>query len=151
MKVHNSVFEAILNNENIVKFRRDSRVPFSISMPFGVMLNKLRPWIEAYSDEKMKIIDKYCDKDKNGEKIVKDGRVTFSTQAQQEGFQKGLNDILNTEVDIGAVMHEKLCIDVSKLSEGLSVDDQIALSDLVDFFDGSDNGKTKIKIKKVDA
>ena len=147
MKVRNVTFEAVASNESIVKFRRDPKVPFSISLPFGIMIGKLRPFIDAYFDEKQKLYEKYCDKDEKGEKIIKDGNIYFSG-LNRDKLNKDINTLVNAMVELDGTMTAKLRIDVSKLIDGLSVDDIIALDDVVEFYDGTADKSDKDNCKR---
>uniref|UniRef100_A0A6M3KLD5 Uncharacterized protein n=1 Tax=viral metagenome TaxID=1070528 RepID=A0A6M3KLD5_9ZZZZ len=137
MLVSNSIFEAIAYNEGIVAFRRDPKVPFIVSMPLGQVISKLRPYADVYFEEKQKIVDKYCDKDEKGEKIIKDNKVTFSTSEQAQGFTREINALMRAKTDISSVSESRVRINLEGVVSGLCVDDMIALSDIVEFINGS--------------
>lgn len=61
--------------------------------------------IDIYSQQRQKIIDKYCAKDENGEPIVENGDYTFASINDKMLCIKDLNDLANaeTKLDLGKI------------------------------------------------
>lgn len=144
MEVSNMLLDALSTNQNILHFRKDPGVPFGISLAFGTMLNKLRPYAEAVSEEKQKIFNKYCDKDENGENLIEEGRLHFSGGNAKKVTDE-LNQLFEAKTNLDGILTEKIRIDSNKIDEGLSSDDVMVLLEIVEFYDGNDDSGNKVK------
>lgn len=63
------------------------------------ILNKLKPVIEQYYQDRKKVFETFCRKDENGKPEIIDDNYKFD-QSVQEELVKELNTLLNEEVDI---------------------------------------------------
>lgn len=108
---------------------------FSLSFKIAKAAKELESHKDFYIKEERKIIETYAEKDDNGQvKIVEGNRISFKDQKAAMGFNKEINDLANTEVDI----FEPLELHLSDFGPGdmtFTPKDIIALEDFVKFID----------------
>ena len=108
---------------------------FSLSFKIARAAKELASQKDFYIGEERKIIELYAQKDENGQvKIVNGNQISFKDQEDALKFNKDINDLANTEVDI----FEPLEIKMSDFKEGemdLTPNDLITLDGFVVFVD----------------
>ena len=93
-----------LSNKQIVESRGAIQKVLSqdLSVRTQFKLNKnvseLNKVISIYEDSRQKIIEKYCDKDKEGKPIIENGCYIFKEKNEQ--FNKDFNDLNDIENEV---------------------------------------------------
>lgn len=132
LTVKNQLFEALLFNQSIADFRKDKRVTVKVGLRFSTLFHKLRANIDAYSDERQRLIDTYCDRDSEDNPIEVDGKMQFKHKKKE--FNAAWKELIETEVEVEV---ERITLNVSKeIADGiLSIEAMEILRDLIDFTD----------------
>lgn len=132
LTVKNQLFEALLFNQSIADFRKDKRVTVKVGLRFSTLFHKLRANIDAYSDERQRLIDKYCDRDSEDNPIEVDGKMQFKQKKKE--FNDAWKELIDAEVEVDV---ERITLNASKeLADGiLSIEAMEILRDLIDFTD----------------
>lgn len=88
---------------------------FSLSYKIAKALKELEEQKEFYSNEERKIVETYAVKDEKGQvKIIDGNRISFKNQEDAIQFNKEINELQNTEVDI----FEPIVIGLSDFKDG---------------------------------
>lgn len=132
IRVKNQLFEALLFNQSIADFRKDKRVTVKVGLRFSTLFHKLRANIDAYSDERQRLIDKYCDRDSEDNPIEVDGKMQFKQKKKE--FNDAWKELIDAEVEVDV---ERITLNASKeLADGImSIEAMEILRDLIDFTD----------------
>lgn len=132
LTVKNQLFEAILFNQSIADFRKDKKVSVKVGLRFSLLFHKLRPYVDAYSDERQRLIDSYCDRDADGQPIEVDGKMQFKQRKKE--FNDAWRELIESQVEVDL---EKVKLDPAKeLADGvMTIEAMDILRDLVDFVD----------------
>lgn len=94
VKLTNKEIIAILNNSNFITSRP---LPIKASYAISKNINKLNKEIEVYESERMKLINKYAEKDDAGELIIEDGKYKINNINE---FNKESNELLSFENEL---------------------------------------------------
>lgn len=94
MKIKNSQIVNIFNHIGEVK---EKNIPVKIGFAINKNIALLNSSARAYEEERKKILDKYGEKDENGNPKVIDGEFAIKDHEQ---YSKELGDLLGIENDI---------------------------------------------------
>lgn len=132
IKVKNQLFEALLFNQSIADFRKDKRVTVKVGLRFSTVFHKLRPHLDAYSDERQRLIDTYCDRDAEDNPVEVDGKMQFKQRKKE--FNTAWRELVEADVELDI---EKIKLNTAKeIADGiLSIEAMEILGDLIEFTD----------------
>lgn len=105
MKLRN---EKIVNSIHVLSKLTNMDLNIKVSYAVAKNISKIEKELEVYNKEKAKLIDKYCEKDKEGNlKIDKDGNTKI---INQENWSKDFKELLQieNEIDIHKINEEDL-------------------------------------------
>lgn len=90
----------ILADINVLTNLAQQRLPVKLGFAIAKNLNKIESILNVYNKERDKIIDKYCSKDKNGDRIIKEDN-TYSIAAKvKKNFNQESEELLDIENEI---------------------------------------------------
>lgn len=130
LKLTNRELNDLVNSMALNNFMTKP-LPARISYPLAVLMDALRSKIEIFNDERMKLVERLCDRDDDGN-LVQDGETFFFNEHREE-FQSEFDDLLNCEVEVAA---DKVVIDGDALDSIdilLSPADMAVLLPIIDF------------------
>lgn len=108
---------------------------FGLSFKIAKAAKELASHRDFYVGEERKIIETYAEKDKDGQvKIIDGNRIGFKDQKDAMSFNKEINELANTEVDIFEPFELKLS-DFRNGDMDLTPSDILALEGFVTFVD----------------
>lgn len=96
MKVKSGI---IANGLQIIVDFAEKPMPVSLAAKFLRLVNDLTKENEIIEKQRRLIIEKYADKDENGQLIINNGNVTFKENNIQDA-QAELDELANLEVEI---------------------------------------------------
>lgn len=105
MKLRN---EKIVNSIHVLSKLTNMDLNIKVSYAIAKNISKIKKELEVYDKEKAKLIDKYCEKDKEGNlKIDKDRKTKI---IDQENWNKDFKELLEieNEIDIHKINEEDL-------------------------------------------
>lgn len=127
MKIKNSV---IINSVNPLKEIMDyPDVPIKVSFKLIKNAKKIDAILESYNEANRKLLNKYVEKDENGEmKRDKDGNVQISTSCVND-YIRERNELLEVEndIDLEIIDAEELSIERIKPAILLALDYMIKI------------------------
>lgn len=119
MKIKNSQMVSFMNGVSNV---REKCLPAKLGFAITKNLNQMKVIAAAYEEERIKILDKYSEKDSNGEYVVRNEAYVIPDQGTYEAEMQELLDIEN-EIDIHTVPFSELEKCDSEQFDALSVQD----------------------------
>lgn len=129
MKFTNSQIEIIIGSKAYEEVMANSKMPIRVKFELKKLDSKIREVAKIYLELKQKVIEKYCDKDSEGNPIVKNQQYTFSNPSKE--FVDEINQLLNLESEIE---FEKIKIKIDDLSElNINARDLFVLEYIFDF------------------
>lgn len=100
--------ETLVNSVGVLSKLNNMKLNIKVSYAVAKNISKIEKELEVYNKEKAKLIDKYCEKDKEGNlKIDKDGNTKI---IDQENWSKDFKELLQieNEIDIHKINEEDL-------------------------------------------
>ena len=110
MKLSN---EKLVNSIGVLNKLTNMELPIKLSYAFSKNITKIDRELTAYNKEREKLINKYGEKDEEGNlKTKEDGTINI---LDIDNFNKDLKEILEieTEVDIHLIDLEKVNVDIN--------------------------------------
>ncbi|MBS4958291.1 MAG: hypothetical protein KHZ99_14775 [Clostridium sp.] len=110
MKLSN---EKLVNSIGVLSKLTNMELPIKLSYAFSKNITKIDRELTAYNKEREKLINKYGEKDEEGNlKTKEDGTINI---LDIDSFNKDLKEILEieTEVDIHVIDLEKVDVDIN--------------------------------------
>lgn len=119
MRIKNSQVVAFLNGVSDIQ---NKKLPIKVGYAITRNINLMESVAKAYEEERKKVLDKYVQKDGNGEYIVKDGAYKIEDLSIYESEMGELLEIEN-ELAVHTVRFEELEKCDTEQFEALSVRD----------------------------
>lgn len=95
MMMKNRQILAIYNNISPIKKKQlPVRIGFAINKNLAVMDTAAK----AYNEERMKILEQYCEKDENGLKTTEDGKEYLVKD--KKGYEEAMDELFDIETDV---------------------------------------------------
>ena len=94
MKIKNSEIVQIFNG---IPSAMKKQLPVKVSYAIGRNMKMLEPIANAHEAERMKIIEKYVEKDDKGEIIVRGNEVVLT---DKEGYAREIGELLEIENEV---------------------------------------------------
>jgi len=76
-------------------------LPVKVSYAIGKNIGKIESELKHYNKEREKIVDKYCEKDEEGNLKIEDGNYVIK-EGEKENWNKDMKDLQDIEVEIDA-------------------------------------------------
>lgn len=92
----------LLSIENlyiVTKSFQEKEMPIKLSYKFSKIFDSIESDYQFFLSQLRKILDKYAERDENGEFIQKDGHIPFKKDCF-ELAEKALNDLYETEITL---------------------------------------------------
>jgi hypothetical protein len=144
LKIKNGVFENLMASSSVEKMFK-AHLPARISYPFALLMKSLQGKFETFMEEKRKILEKYCDRDDEGEPVKdKAGQYSFTNSETIKTFVGEFNELMDLETKIN---HERVRINISGLDSlelKLTPNDILSLEPLIEFVDDREPEETKV-------
>jgi len=103
MKIKN---EALVNSVQVLRKLNNAELPVRVSYKLAKNIKSIEKELNIYEEEKQKFINKYCEKDDEGNnKINEDGTIKI---IDTEKWNKDIKELLDIEAEINM---EKINID----------------------------------------
>ena len=97
MKITN---RKILNDKNSLAKISQRVLPIKVSYAIAKNIKKIDNELDIYNSEREKLIDKYCVKNENGEKLVDEDNNLRIAEDNLNDWNKAMQDLLDIEVDV---------------------------------------------------
>lgn len=91
---------------------KSKHLPVRVGFAINKNLSALNGVAQIYEEERRKILDKYCEKDENGQLLTKNNEFVIS---DKEMYASEINDLLNIENDVD--IHTISISDLEKCDE----------------------------------
>ena len=91
----------IVSDINTLTILAQRKLPVKVGFAIAKNLNKIEGILRVYNKEREKIIDKYCSKDKNGDRIIREEDNTYLVAAKvKKAFNKESDELLDIVNDV---------------------------------------------------
>lgn len=101
----------------------------SIAFKVARLARELNKEMETFNAERQKLLERYCEKDENGElKVLENGNVQVIPEKLQE-FNQEFTNLLETEVEINADKLPMSCMDEFEVSPQQMLDLEVFFED----------------------
>lgn len=97
MKLSN---EKILNTINVLGNLNNTQLPIKLAYAISKNINKIDIELKTYNDEKVKLINKYAEKDKEGKVISDEHGHIIIEEKHKEDWNNDILDLLSIENEI---------------------------------------------------
>lgn len=97
MKLSN---EKILNTINILGNLNNTQLPIKLAYAISKNINKIDIELKTYNDEKVKLINKYAEKDKEGNVISDEHGHIIIEEKHKEDWNNDISELLSIENEI---------------------------------------------------
>lgn len=106
---------------------------FSVALKIAELKKTLSENSDFYMKQERDIIDRYAEKQEDGNLKLVDGNLSFKTQDDIKGFTEDLSKLKETKVDIGEPIKIVVDKDLASDQESLTPDEILALVNVIDF------------------
>ncbi len=101
----------------------------SIAFKVARLARELNKEMETFNAERQKLLERYCEKDENGElKVLENGNVQVIPEKLQE-FNQEFTNLLETDVEINADKLPMSCMDEFEVSPQQMLDLEVFFED----------------------
>lgn len=97
MKLSN---EKILNTINVLGNLNNTQLPIKLAYAISKNINKIDIELKTYNDEKVKLINKYAEKDKEGKVISDEHGHIIIEEKYKEDWNNDISELLSIENEI---------------------------------------------------
>lgn len=97
MKLSN---EKILNTINVLGNLNNTQLPIKLAYAISKNINKIDIELKTYNDEKVKLINKYAEKDKEGNVISDEHGHIIIEEKHKEDWNNDISELLSIENEI---------------------------------------------------
>lgn len=97
MKLSN---EKILNTINVLGNLNNTQLPIKVAYAISKNINKIDIELKTYNDEKVKLINKYAEKDKEGKVISDEHGHIIIEEKHKEDWNNDILELLSIENEI---------------------------------------------------
>ena len=97
MKLSN---EKILNTINVLGNLNNTQLPIKLAYAISKNINKIDIELKTYNDEKVKLINKYAEKDKEGKVISDEHGHIIIEEKHKEDWNNDILELLSIENEI---------------------------------------------------
>ena len=97
MKLSN---EKILNTINVLGNLNNTQLPIKLAYAISKNINKIDIELKTYNDEKVKLINKYAEKDKEGKVISDEHGHIIIEEKHKEDWDNDISELLSIENEI---------------------------------------------------
>ncbi|WP_302653772.1 DUF1617 family protein [uncultured Clostridium sp.] len=97
MKLSN---EKILNTINVLGNLNNTQLPIKLAYAISKNINKIDIELKTYNDEKVKLINKYAEKDKEGKVISDEHGHIIIEEKHKEDWNNDISELLSIENEI---------------------------------------------------
>lgn len=97
MKLSN---EKILNTINVLGNLNNTQLPIKLAYAISKNINKIDIELKTYNDEKVKLINKYAEKDKEGKVISNEHGHIIIEEKHKEDWNNDISELLSIENEI---------------------------------------------------
>lgn len=118
--------ERIVNTINVLGKLNNTALPVRVAYAVSKNIDKIERELKAYNIEKSKLLDKYAEKNKNGEIIIENGHFKIKEECA-ENWNREIRELLEIENEVE--------IHMIKLDDLLNLDYSISPAEfsLIDF------------------
>lgn len=131
-----SLIEILACNKALEVLSKKHYKNFAIALKLAHLKKKLAEESDFYMQQERDIIDRYAEKQKDGNFKLTDGNLTFKTVEDAKGFSEDLTKLKTTTVDIGEPIKININTDISADQESLTPDEILALGNIIEFSSG---------------
>lgn len=131
-----SLIEILACNKALEVLSKKHYKNFAIALKLAHLKKKLAEESDFYMQQERDIIDRYAEKQKDGNFKLTDGNLTFKTVEDAKGFSEDLTKLKTTTVDIGDPIKININTDISADQESLTPDEILALGNIIEFSSG---------------
>ena len=92
--------ERIVNTINVLGELSNAKLPVKVAYAITKNINKINTELKAYNDEKVKLIDKYAEKDGEGKLKVDEKGIIPLKEERIEDYNRDIKELLSIENEI---------------------------------------------------
>ena len=92
--------ERIVNTINVLGELSNAKLPVKVAYAITKNINKINTELKAYNDEKVKLIDKYAEKDGEGKLKVDEKGIIPLKEEHIEDYNRDIKELLSIENEI---------------------------------------------------
>lgn len=90
----------IVNDANFLGTLTQKQLPIRVSYAIAKNIAKIESELKIYNDERLKLIDKYCVKDEEGQNVIDENNQLMIADENMNAWNNSINELLDIEVDI---------------------------------------------------
>ncbi len=128
-----SLSEIVACNKALEVLSKKHYKNFAIALKLAHLKKKLAEESDFYMQQERDIIDRYAEKQEDGNFKLTNGNLTFKTAEDVKGFSEDLDKLKNTPVDIGEPIKIDINTDIAADQESLTPDEILAIGNVVEF------------------
>lgn len=101
--------ERIVNTINVLGRLNDTALPVRVAYAVSKNIDKIERELKAYNTEKSKLLDKYAEKNEDGEIIIENGHFKIKEECA-ENWNREIRELLDIENDVEIHMIQLDCL-----------------------------------------
>lgn len=109
------MFDTLTEDNALVKMGKSTDFPPKVSYWISRILNSIASETKIYNEERMKLVNKYCDKDENGKPIELENNQVKMTE-NMAIFMEKFAELQDSDVDI---QKNKIKLKLEQIPQGL--------------------------------
>lgn len=128
-----TLIEIVASNKALEVLSKKHFKNFSVALKIAKLKKILSENSDFYMKQERSIIDRYAEKQEDGNLKFINGDLSFKTQDDFKGFSEDLLKLKETSVDIGEPIKIVMDKDLAADQESLTPDEILALVNVIDF------------------
>lgn len=90
----------IVTDANFLGALTQKQLPIKVSYAISKNISKIENELKIYNSEKQKLIDKYCDKDEEGQNIIDESNQLKIQSRHLDDWDYDINELLDIEIEL---------------------------------------------------
>lgn len=128
-----TLVEVIASDKALEALSKKHFKNFSVALKIAKLKKTLSENSDFYMKQERDIIDRYAEKQEDGNLKLVNGNLSFKTQDDIKGFTDDLSKLKETKIDIGEPIKIVVDKDLAPDQESLTPDEILALVNVIDF------------------
>ncbi len=128
-----TLIEIIACNKALEVLSKKHYKNFTTALKLAHLKKKLAEESDFYMQQERDIVDRYAEKDEDGNLKLADNNLTFKAAEDVKGFSDDLMKLKKTKVDVGEPIKININADIAADQESLTPDEILALGNIIEF------------------
>ncbi|WP_286149562.1 MULTISPECIES: DUF1617 family protein [Bacillota] len=90
----------MVDNSSLLATLTQKQLPIKVSYALAKNISKIESELKVYNKERLKLLDKYCVKDEDGNDVIDENNQLTIAAEHMDSWNNDINELLDIEVEI---------------------------------------------------